>query len=114
MQRHAGIGQAVLERAAGTVGGVSYLTFGAQVAGGHHERFDGGGYPNGLKGRAIPLSARIVAAADVYDALVNERSYKHAWTQAEAIAYLRQQSGREFDPQVVAALLDVLERDSAG
>jgi response regulator RpfG family c-di-GMP phosphodiesterase len=108
MQRHALLGQSVLERAAGAVGGVSYLTFGAQVAGSHHERFDGSGYPNGLEGRAIPLSARIVAAADVYDALVSERHYKHAWSRDQALAYLRGQSGIQFDPEVVAALLDVI------
>ncbi len=112
MQRHAGIGRSVLERAAGTVGAVSYLTFGAQVAGGHHERFDGSGYPNGLAGRAIPLCARIVGAADVFDALVSERHYKPACTEAEALAFLREQSGRQFDPGVVAALLDVIEAGS--
>jgi response regulator RpfG family c-di-GMP phosphodiesterase len=110
MQRHAGIGRQMLERAAATAGGVNFLTFGAQAAGGHHERFDGGGYPDGLKGRAIPLCARIVAAADVFDALVNERAYKHAWTRAEALDYLREQGGRQFDPEVVAALLDVIGR----
>jgi response regulator RpfG family c-di-GMP phosphodiesterase len=113
MQRHAGIGRAVLERAANTVGGISYLTFGAQVAGGHHERFDGSGYPNGLQGSAIPLCARIVAAADVFDALVHERHYKRPWTEGEALAYMREQSGRQFDPEVVAALLDVIEPATA-
>ena len=108
MQRHAAIGRSVLERAAGTVGGVSYLTYGAQVAGSHHERFDGSGYPNGLKGRDIPLCARIVAVADVYDALVNDRHYKRTWARADALDYLREQGGRQFDPDVIAALLDVI------
>ena len=108
MQSHARIGRTVLERAAGKVGGSSYLAIGAQVAGAHHERFDGSGYPDGLKGTAIPLCARIVAAADVFDALVNQRHYRSAWTEAEALAYLREQSGRQFDPEVVAALLDVI------
>jgi response regulator RpfG family c-di-GMP phosphodiesterase len=112
MQRHAAIGRSVLERAAGTVGGVTYLTYGAQVAGSHHERFDGSGYPNGLKGRDIPLCARIVAVADVYDALVNERHYKRAWARSDALDYLREQGGRQFDPDVVAALLDVIGGDS--
>jgi response regulator RpfG family c-di-GMP phosphodiesterase len=112
MQRHAALGRAVLERAAGAVGGVSYLTYGAQVAGGHHERFDGSGYPEGLKGRAIPLCARIVGAADVFDALVNERHYKHAWSDADALAWMREQAGRQFDPDVVAALLDVAAAES--
>jgi response regulator RpfG family c-di-GMP phosphodiesterase len=112
MQRHAAIGRAVLERAAGTVGGVTYLTYGAQVAGSHHERFDGSGYPNGLKGRDIPLCARIVAVADVYDALVNERHYKRSWARSDALDYLREQGGRQFDPDVVAALLDVIGGES--
>jgi response regulator RpfG family c-di-GMP phosphodiesterase len=109
MQRHAEIGKSMLERAAGSVGGISYLSLGALVAGGHHERFDGSGYPNGLKGRAIPLGARIVAVADVFDALVSPRAYKHAWTQAEALAFMREQGGQQFDPDVVAALLEVVD-----
>jgi response regulator RpfG family c-di-GMP phosphodiesterase len=113
MQRHALLGQAVLERAARAVGGISYLAFGAQVAGGHHERFDGSGYPNGLKGRAIPLCARIVAVADVYDALVSERHYKRAWSRAQALAHMREQRGVQFDPAVVDALLDVIAAESA-
>ncbi|MDL2356680.1 MAG: DUF3369 domain-containing protein [Pseudomonadota bacterium] len=114
MQRHAAIGQAVLERAAGAVGGVSYLTFGAQIAGGHHERYDGAGYPNGLAGRAIPLAARIVAAADVFDALLHARAYQPAWPRAAALDYLRRHSGSEFDPDVVAALLEVVEEGGQG
>jgi response regulator RpfG family c-di-GMP phosphodiesterase len=114
MQSHARIGRTVLERAAGKVGGASYLAVGAQVAGSHHERFDGSGYPDGLKGTEIPLCGRIVAAADVFDALVNQRHYRSAWTEAEALAYLREQSGRQFDPDVVAALLDVIASENGG
>ena len=112
MQRHTEIGREVLERAAARVGGASYLAYGALVAGSHHERWDGGGYPRGLKGGEIPLCARIVAAADVYDALVNDRSYKEAWTTADALAYFREQSGRHFDPQVAAALIEVATADT--
>ncbi len=67
----------------------------------HHERWDGSGYPNGLAGDSIPLSARIVSIADVYDALVNERPYKRAWTHEDAVAEIESQSGRQFDPRVV-------------
>jgi len=77
----------------------------------HHERWDGGGYPAGLAGEAIPLHARIFAACDVYDALISVRPYKRAWTHAEAAAHLRRQSGTHFDPVVVSALLRVLEED---
>ncbi len=71
----------------------------------HHEAFDGSGYPNGLSGVAIPLEARIVAVADVFDALTSERPYKGAWTNDAAAAFLREQAGRKFDPDCVAALL---------
>jgi response regulator RpfG family c-di-GMP phosphodiesterase len=111
--RHAAPGRTVLERAAGTVGGVSYLSFGAQVAASHHERFDGSGYPHGLEGRAIPLCARIVAAADVYDALVHERQGKDAWSREQALDHMRAQRGAGFDPDVVDALLEVVAEQGA-
>lgn len=66
----------------------------------HHERWDGGGYPAGLSLRRIPLSARIVALADVYDALTSERSYKAAWCGADAARYLLREAGRQFDPHL--------------
>ena len=69
----------------------------------HHERWDGGGYPHGLAGEAIPLAGRIVAVADVFDALTNPRPYKRAWTLDEGLAHLREHSGSQFDPQCVAA-----------
>jgi HD-GYP domain-containing protein (c-di-GMP phosphodiesterase class II) len=69
----------------------------------HHERWDGGGYPRGLAGEAIPLAGRIVAVADVFDALTNPRPYKRAWTLDEGLAYLRDHGGSQFDPQCVAA-----------
>ena len=78
---------------------------GAIIALGHHEKFDGTGYPNGLHGDDIPLVARIVAVADVFDALVSERPYKHAWPIAEGIEYLKAQRGRHFDPRCVDAFL---------
>ena len=68
----------------------------------HHEQWDGLGYPNGLAGEAIPLAGRIVAVADVFDALTNPRPYKRAWTLDEGLAYLRARSGSQFDPQCVA------------
>jgi putative two-component system response regulator len=71
----------------------------------HHERWDGEGYPHGLMGEAIPLSARIVAVADVYDALVNKRPYKPAWSPDDALKEIRSQRGYHFDPQVVDAFV---------
>jgi len=75
----------------------------AEIAATHHERWDGQGYPRGLVGEAIPLSGRIVAVADVFDALTRERPYKPAWPAEEAVAEIVAQGGRQFDPWVVAA-----------
>jgi response regulator RpfG family c-di-GMP phosphodiesterase len=110
MQTHAAVGRSVLERAANMVDGVSYLTYGAEIAGGHHEHWDGGGYPNQLKGKQIPLSARIVAVVDVFDSLLHERPYKEPWPYPEVMTYIRDRAGTQFDPEVVAALNDVVER----
>ena len=82
-----------------------YLSMGAIIALGHHEKFDGTGYPNGLHGDDIPLVARIVAVADVFDALISERPYKHAWPITEGVDYLKAQRGRHFDPRCVDAFL---------
>ncbi|WP_207460482.1 HD domain-containing phosphohydrolase [Azospirillum sp. SYSU D00513] len=75
------------------------------IVGYHHERFDGTGYPNGLLGITIPLEARIVAVADVFDALTSKRPYKDAWTNDAAMTFLREQAGRLWDPDCVEALL---------
>lgn len=72
----------------------------------HHERFDGLGYPDGLSGEEIPIIARIVAVADVFDALTSKRPYKQAWSIGDACDYLRDQEGAQFDPQCVMALLN--------
>jgi HD-GYP domain-containing protein (c-di-GMP phosphodiesterase class II) len=74
----------------------------------HHERWDGGGYPSGLKGEQIPLSARIFAVIDVWDALNSDRPYRKAWPEKEVITYIRDQSGKHFDPQVVDAFLTMM------
>lgn len=78
-----------------------------EVARYHHEKWDGTGYPDGLAGEAIPLAARIVAVADVYDALISERPYKRAWLQGEAIAEIRRMAGSHLDPAVVEAFVDL-------
>jgi putative two-component system response regulator len=76
-----------------------------QVARHHHERWDGVGYPRGLVGEAIPIEARIMALADVYDALISSRSYKRHWTHQEAVAEIHSKKGMHFDPLVVDAFL---------
>ncbi len=74
----------------------------------HHERWDGSGYPRGLRGEDIPIAGRIVALADVYDALVSIRPYKRAWSHEEAATYLQDQSGKAFDPQLLETFLGLL------
>ena len=81
-----------------------------QIALYHHERWDGTGYPHGLKGEKIPLVGRIVALADVFDALTNERPYKRAWSLEEAATEIMRQRGRQFDPAVVDAFINLVER----
>jgi putative nucleotidyltransferase with HDIG domain len=71
----------------------------------HHEKWDGSGYPRGLRGEEIPLSARVFAVADVWDALTSYRPYRAAWTEEKAIEYIIEQSGQSFDPQVVNVFL---------
>lgn len=74
----------------------------------HHERWDGSGYPQGLKGEDIPLAARIFAVVDVFDAITTARPYRAAWSKLEALSYLREQAGRLFDPRVVEAFLHLI------
>ena len=109
MQQHAGIGEEILQRASRLIDGTSYLTYGAQIAGGHHEHFDGGGYPRGLKGTDIPLAARIVAVVDVFDALLHRRPYKEPWPFNQMIQYVREHRGTQFDPEIVDALMELVE-----
>ncbi len=87
------------------------LALACEVAMTHHERWDGRGYPNGLRGAAIPLAGRIVAVADTFDALTHARPYKEAWPLEAAVEELRQHAGSQFDPAVVAACLQVLVDD---
>src|ERR1700736_6473016 len=87
-----------------------YLSMGAIIALGHHEKYDGSGYPNGLHGEDIPIVARVVAVADVFDALVSARPYKHAWSFEEAFAYLEAQKGKHFDPRCVEAFVSAGEK----
>lgn len=104
MEQHASIGANILRKASAMVEGVSYLSVGAEIAGGHHEYFDGSGYPNKLSAQEIPLSARIVAVVDVFDALLHKRPYKQPWPLQEVMDYIAGRSGSQFDPQVVTAL----------
>lgn len=102
MRTHTTIGGTLL------AGGQSRLIqLAEQIALTHHERWDGLGYPHGLAGEAIPLVGRIVAVADVFDALIHDRPYKPAWPIDDALAEIGRQAARQFDPQVVAAFLQI-------
>jgi response regulator RpfG family c-di-GMP phosphodiesterase len=101
MKQHAIFGYDLLKGSSSRV-----LQAGAEIAKGHHEKFDGTGYPFGLAGTNIPIFSRIVAVADVFDALTSERPYKKAWTLEAAVDMLKQGSGKHFDPACVSAFLD--------
>jgi two-component system, response regulator RpfG len=104
MQEHTRIGHSILSNSQSR-----YIQTGSIIALNHHERFDGSGYPNGISGKDIPLVARIVAVADVYDALVSPRPYKTAWSIADAQDYLHKQAGSQFDPICVEAFFERLD-----
>jgi putative two-component system response regulator len=110
MKRHATIGRDALLRSERQLGSNGFLRLAAEVAYSHQERWDGSGYPLGLKGDAIPLSGRIMAVADVYDALISRRPYKQPVDHESAVAYIQSNRGRLFDPQVVDALVERAER----
>jgi putative two-component system response regulator len=108
MQRHCEYGHAAIAQASADLGeAAGFLRFAGEIAYGHHEKWDGSGYPVGLSGEAIPLSARLMAVADVYDALISRRVYKPAYPHQQAIAMIVEGRGRHFDPDIVDALLDI-------
>ena len=96
MQRHCELGAELLSGGRSEV-----LKMAETIALSHHERWNGQGYPHGLAGESIPLEGRILAVADVFDALTHERPYKHAWSIGDAKAEIREQRGRQFDPEIV-------------
>ena len=100
VERHPAAGAEILER-------VPLLTPALDVVGAHHERYDGGGYPRGLRGEAIPWTARIFAVVDAVDAMVHDRPHRRAYSVAEALAELAAGSGKQFDPRVVEAALEM-------
>ena len=103
MRTHTTIGGDTLRRVIERHQGHTFLLMGMEIAYSHHERWDGKGYPGGLAGRQIPLSARIVAVADAYDAITSTRPYKPAYDHEEAVRRIRKDSGAHFDPDLVQA-----------
>jgi two-component system response regulator RpfG len=104
MKTHTTIGYDILKDSPS-----QFLKMGSIIALGHHEKFDGTGYPHGIAGEEIPIEARIVAVSDVYDALVSERPYKHAWSTQAALDYMNSQSGKHFDPDCLKAFKTQLD-----
>lgn len=105
MKKHTIYGYQVLENVESKL-----LQVARNVAVAHHERYDGTGYPYGLSGEAIPLEARIVAVADVFDALISKRVYKAGWDWDDALKYIQEEKGKHFDPQVVEAFTTCLPK----
>ena len=108
MKTHTTSGKAIIEKAISDVEGDSYLTEARNMAAYHHERWDGKGYPEGLKGESIPLSARVMAVADVFDALTSPRVYKPAFPLSQAVKMIEEGKGIQFDPKCVEALTDAI------
>ncbi len=109
MKTHTTAGRMIIEKAINTVKGESYLKEARNMAAYHHERWDGKGYPEGLHGEVIPLSARIMAVADVFDALSSPRVYKPAFPLEKALSIIEEGSGTQFDPKCVEAFMDSLD-----
>jgi putative two-component system response regulator len=107
MRRHVEIGESVVNSISFGPGESPYFQCALEIIGGHHERWDGRGYPRGLAGPEIPLGGRIVAVADVYDAIRSKRPYKGEKSHEEAVEYIRDNGGRHFDPLVSQAFLRI-------
>jgi putative nucleotidyltransferase with HDIG domain len=90
---------------------IAYLHEALDIPYCHHEKWDGAGYPRGLKGEEIPLEARIFAVVDIYDALTSDRPYRQSWTREETLSYIRGLSGNHLDPQVVGAFLKMMSKE---
>jgi HD-GYP domain-containing protein (c-di-GMP phosphodiesterase class II) len=102
MRKHPGIARDLLSP-------IDFLQPALEIPFCHHEKWDGSGYPLGLKGEEIPLSARIFAVIDVWDALRSDRPYRRAWSKEQALAYIQRESGRHFDPRIVEAFIAFIE-----
>lgn len=107
MKQHAEFGRRIIFSTAERIEGDNFLAVAGEIAGTHHEKWDGTGYPLGLVGRAIPLSGRIMAVADVYDALISRRCYKEPFSHAHSLTLMHGMSGTTFDPTVFAAFLRI-------
>lgn len=103
MQSHTTIGEQILSNSESKV-----VNLARDIAGSHHEKWDGTGYPRGIKGNEIPIEGRISAICDVFDALVSERPYKKAWSNKKTLKFIEEQSGKHFDPKLVELFLQII------
>jgi putative two-component system response regulator len=110
MKKHAAFGVQIIEKIDASTSASNFLKYAKIFAGTHHEKWDGSGYPNGLAGETIPLQGRIMALADVYDALVSERPYKKAFSHAEAVKIIQDGRGTQFDPALTDVFIKVMEQ----
>jgi HD-GYP domain-containing protein (c-di-GMP phosphodiesterase class II) len=104
LKRHPSIGASIIENMDFLIGTVDLVRH-------HHEAYDGTGYPDGLKGKQIPLGARIISVADSYDAMITNRSYRKALSSAVALDTIKTQAGSQFDPKVVECFVELIEVD---
>jgi putative two-component system response regulator len=104
MKTHTLIGARLLSKSKSKI-----LELAREIALNHHERFDGSGYPNGLRGETISLGARIIAVCDTFDAMVSDRPYRQGMPKEKVIETIRQGAGKEFDPNVVEAFLQIID-----
>lgn len=107
MKRHAEYGVAIIQSASFKLKEHNFLQIAEEIAATHHEKWDGSGYPNGMKGNEIPISGRLMAVADVYDALISKREYKVPFTHEQSKAILLEGQGTHFDPAIIEAFLEV-------
>ncbi len=110
MKQHSQIGAEVISQSDQELGDNIYLKYGRQIAHYHHEKWDGSGYPSGLIGESIPLSARLMAVADVYDALISKRCYKEPFSHDKAVSIISEGKGNHFDPTVVEIFLTMTDK----
>lgn len=111
MKKHSGYGAEIIKKTMGDIEEEEYCSIACNIARHHHERYDGKGYPDGLKGEDIPLEARMMALADVYDALVSERVYKKPYSKEKAREILLEGNGTQFDPYLLPLFLDCVESE---
>jgi len=110
MKKHATFGVEALSHNLKNGQAPSFIKTAIEIAATHHEWFDGSGYPNGLKGKDIPLSGRLMAIVDVYDALTSKRVYKPAFEHSYALELIDKESGTHFDPEIVDAFMEIQDK----